>query len=106
WNSMSFYNGNPELILKIKDYLFTKNVNYGSSAISLTHFLKTNHFREITFHVFPISSTSLDQVIEFTRIDFILDKMVAQNCLTRDEHQLFMNDLKNAAKEEFFSCTI
>lgn len=106
WNSMSFYNGNPELIIRIKDYLFRKNVNFGSSAISLTHLLKSNHFRNISFKLFPISSNSLDKVIEFTRIDFILDKMVSQNYLTTEEHQLFLNELKNAAKDDYFSCTI
>lgn len=106
WSSMAFYNGTPEITPKIKAYFTSHNVANGSAAANLSFYLKNNHFREINLHVFPLVSTSLEQVIAFTRLDHVLRQMESDRNISSEEHATFLKSLQKADAEHNFACAI
>lgn len=106
WSSLNFYNGTPEITPKVKAYFTDHNVANGSAAANLSFYLKNNNFREINLRIFPLVSTSLEQVIAFTRLDHVLRQMESDHSISPAEHAVFLKSLQKADSEHNFACAI
>lgn len=106
WSSVSFYNGSSETSRKVKEYFANGNVKNGFAAPSLSHLLKENQFKDISITLFPFVSKRLEEVIAFSRLDFVLNQMEVQGYMSKDEHATFLNDLQEANSGNYFSCSL
>lgn len=106
WSSMIIYNGTSEITSKVRSYLLNQNVNNGYSAITISNLLTTNHFKNISLNVFTLVSKRLEEVIAFTKLDFVLKKMEAEGYINKNEHADFLNNLTEANNGNYFACSI
>jgi len=106
WNSISFYNGDYEVIRKLKEYLSTTNVKNGGAATNLIHYLATTGFTDIDIRLFPLVSRSLAQCMFILRIDHALETMRDQGHITSKAHEAFLESLRDADNGNRFVCSI
>lgn len=106
WNSISFYNGNPQVTQRLRRYLTADNVKNGNAAATLVHDLQVAGFSDVAIRLWPLASHSLEQCVQLLRFDMVLTAMQDTGELTADEVQTFMNALKFADNRGQFVCSI
>lgn len=106
WSSFSLYNAPEGLGRRTRDFFAGENVAYGSAALNLSHWLKESNFGHISLKVFPIVTSSFEQVVAFTRLDLVLDKMLAADVIDRSEFELLYQQMRSADKDEYFAASI
>ena len=106
WSSLTFYNGTPEITRKIRNYFTNNNVNNSYSAVSLSHLLEINNFKDISLLIFPFVSQRLEEVMAITKLDFVLNQMELQGYLDKKERVSFLKDLEDANNQHYLNCTL
>lgn len=106
WSSLSFYNGDREMILKVREYFSSRNVNNGQAAISLMQYMKQGSFRDIAVEVFPMVSYSLSQCIMMIRLDQVLVSMRSDKIISDQEEKNFFAALQEADEAGHFVSTL
>mgnify|MGYP001065809758 CR=1 FL=1 len=106
WSSISLYCGLPGMANRIKDFYANHNVANGSVALELDTLLLQTGFRDIEFNVYPLVSHSLQQVIAFTRLDYILAQMLERELLTTEEHEAWNKTLQEADQNGHFALSL
>lgn len=106
WSSFSLYNASEGLGQRIKHFFADRNVAYGSATLNLSHWLEKSNFGDIKLKIFPIVTSSLEQVIAFTRLDLVLDKMLAADLIDRSEFDLLHQQMRSADKGGYFAASI
>ncbi len=105
WSSMNLYNCPPGLGKLIRNYYAEKNVPHGDAAVCLYHWLKDAGFTNVKLKLYPLVSYSLDQVIAFTRLDFVMQKMQEEQVISKEELDTINATLKEAdAAQSFALC--
>ena len=106
WNSISFYNGDPGITQRLRNYLTDRNVKNGKAATTLIYDLQTAGFTDVAVRLWPLASRSLEQCVQLLRFDMVLTAMQDGGELTADEVRTFMNALKAADDRGQFICSI
>lgn len=106
WSSISLYNAPIDIATRIKHFYAHENVASGNVALHLSTLLSQNGFGNIKFKVFPIVTDSLDQVKAFTRLEFVLQKMLELGKLSQNELTVLMSTLDKAATEGYFATAL
>ena len=106
WDSLMFYNNQIDASKKINNYLTKIKVNNGMAAKKLTHYLKENKFRNISFEIFPFVLKSLKDANDYLWLEIILEEAKEAGFITKEEHTAFVNTIKVADSEKYFSCSI
>ncbi|HMR18052.1 MAG TPA: methyltransferase domain-containing protein [Sphingobacterium sp.] len=106
WNSLSFYNGEREMIRKVREYFSNRNVNNGQAAVSLMQYVEQGGFRDIVVEVFPMTSYSLSQCIMMIRLDQVLVSMKNEGIINEQEERGFFEALQEADHAGHFVSTM
>lgn len=106
WNSISFYNGDPRITQRLRNYLTERNVKNGNAAATLIHDLQAAGFSDVAVRLWPLASRSLEQCVQLLRFDVVLTAMQDAGELTADEAQTLMNALRVADDRGQFICSI
>lgn len=106
WNSISFYNGDPEITKRLREYLTYRNVNNGNAAATLMQDLQEVGFKDVNIRLWPLFSHSLEQCIQLSRLDIVLEAMLRAGEFTSDEVLILMDALKHADRHRHFMCSI
>ncbi len=106
WSSMTLYSAPPGMADRVKDFYAHKNVPNGSVALDLNSLLLQTGFKDIEFNVYPLVSHSLDQVIAFIRLDYILQQMVERDLMSTEEHETLYNTLREADNKGHFAMSL
>ena len=106
WQSLSFYTPYTPIATKIISYLTEKKVNNGYAAKSLTHYLGSCDFKNISLEIFPFIINSLEEANQYLYIEVIIDEAKNHGYITHKEHELFMNALREADRKNHFCCSI
>jgi ubiquinone/menaquinone biosynthesis C-methylase UbiE len=106
WSSISIYNADHHIEKKINDYLTKTKVVNGFAAKKLGINLEQNHFRNIRLEVHPLVTSSFQQACTYLWLDKIIDEMLAKEYLTTDQHDSFLNELKEADDKGYFACSL
>lgn len=106
WSSMTLYSAPPGMADQVKDFYAHKNVPNGSVALDLNSLLLETGFKDIEFNVYPLVSHSLDQVIAFIRLDYILQQMVERNLMSTEEHETLYKALRAADSKGHFAMSL
>lgn len=106
WSSMTLYSAPPGMADLVKDFYAHKNVPNGSVALDLNSLLLQTGFKDITCNIYPLVSHSLDQVIAFIRLDYVLQQMVERNFLSIEEHETLFNALREADTQGHFAMSL
>lgn len=106
WNSISFYNGDPRVTQRLRNYLTERNVKNGNAAATLIHDLQAAGFSDVAVRLWPLASRSLEQCVQLLRFDVVLTAMQDAGELTADEAETLMNALRVADDRGQFICSI
>lgn len=106
WSSMTLYSAPPGIADRVKDFYAHKNVPNGSVALDLNSLLLQTGFKDIEFNVYPLVSHSLDQVIAFIRLDYILQQMVERDLMSTEEHETLYKTLREADTKGHFAMSL
>lgn len=106
WSSMTLYSAPPGMANRVKDFYAHKNVPNGSVALDLNTLLVQTGFKDIEFNVYPLVSHSLDQVIAFIRLDYILQQMVERELMSTEEHEILFKSLREADTKGHFALSL
>ncbi len=106
WKSLSFYNGDLSVTDKLNDYLSSRKVNNGRAAQSLSTYMNTIGYSNISIEVQPFVLTSYEDACTYLWIEKMVDEMLALRLIEESEHQNFIEAQKYADKLGFFSCSM
>lgn len=106
WSSMTLYSAPPGMADRVKDFYAHKNVPNGSVALDLNTLLAQSGFKDIEFNIYPLVSHSLDQVIAFIRLDYILQQMTERGLLSEEELKTLNKTLRDADTNGHFAMSL
>lgn len=106
WKSLVFYNGDGHTEGRINDYLTYTKVKNGMVARKLFHYFRSWNFTGVSLKIHPFILNSYSDACKYLWIDRILDEMISQNLLSKEESEKFVNDQYEAEELGGFRCSI
>lgn len=106
WSSFCLYSAPTGLAERVRDFYAHNNVAFGAAALNLSHWMHESGLGEIKLKVFPIVTQSLAQVIAFTRLNFVLNKMLEEDAISQQELELLNQYLVIADNQGYFGASL
>lgn len=106
WSSLTFYNEFLPIENKIISYLTDKKINNGIAAKKLTAYMRDSGFKNIHLEIFPFLIKSLKEANDYLWMERMIEEAAAENFITRQEQDTFVNAMKEADASNYFACSI
>jgi len=98
WAGLTFYTKEIKTDEKLRNYLVNNRLNNGSASRHLIKSLTEANFKDIHFELFPLNIPVFALADLFIKIEALGEEAIADGYLTKEEYNLWKEDLLNIEK--------